>query len=127
MTEDTPAHFDEEKPLDPAAESVRRKLLRFMFINLGILFAALMAVMIALVYKSVSADPAAEVTQVPPSAEMLSGSILLPPNSEILSHSLNGNRITLHLRRAAGGQMIMVYDMAERRVIGNFELGWQAE
>src|SRR5690606_16507642 len=52
MTGETPAHLDEEKPLDPAAENVRRKMLRFMFINLGILFLALMAVMIALVYKS---------------------------------------------------------------------------
>src|SRR5690606_27071017 len=105
MTGENPAHLDEEKPLDPAAENVRRKLLRFMFVNLGILFAALMAVMIALVYKSVSTEPTAEATQAPPSAEMLSGSILLPPNSEIISHSLDGNRITLHLRRPGGGQM----------------------
>ncbi|TIT86625.1 MAG: fimbrial protein, partial [Mesorhizobium sp.] len=35
---------DEEKPLDPAAEKVRRKLIRFMIVNLGLLFLALMVV-----------------------------------------------------------------------------------
>src|SRR5262245_27019369 len=35
-----PTFDDEEKPLDPAAERVRRKLVRFMAINLGLLFTA---------------------------------------------------------------------------------------
>ena len=35
---------EEEKPLDPNVEKVRRKLVRFMGINLGLLFLALMAV-----------------------------------------------------------------------------------
>ena len=48
---------DDEKPLDPAAERVRRKLVRFMAINLGILFLALMAVVAALVYKSMTVPP----------------------------------------------------------------------
>ena len=48
-----PALDDEkEKPLDPAVEKVRRKLVRFVAINLGLLFIALMAVVAALVYKS---------------------------------------------------------------------------
>ena len=42
----------EDKPLDPAVERVRRKLVRFMAINLGLLFAALMAVVAAVVYKA---------------------------------------------------------------------------
>ena len=50
---------DDEKPLDPAAERVRRKLVRFMAINLGILFLALMAVVAALVYKSMTVPPEA--------------------------------------------------------------------
>ena len=43
---------EEEKPLDPAVEKVRRKLVRFVAINLGLLFVALMAVVGAIVYKS---------------------------------------------------------------------------
>ena len=57
----------DEKPLDPAAERVRRKMVRFMGINLGILFAAVMAVVLALVYKSVSTAPETpgEVSELP--------------------------------------------------------------
>ena len=47
-----PFDDDEDKPLDPAVEQVRRKLVRFVAINLGLLFIALMAVVGALVYKS---------------------------------------------------------------------------
>lgn len=128
MTGDTPDHLEEEeKTLDPAAENVRRKLLRFMFINLGILFFALMAVMIALVYKSFGPAPTPRAEQSPPSAESVSGTILLPPGSEVVSQSLDGNRISLHIRRAGGGQSILLYDLSERRVIGTFEIGWQGE
>lgn len=129
MTGEAPDHLDEGNPLDPAAEKVRRKLVRFMFINLGILFVALMAVMIALVYRSFgpSSTPQAPVTQAAPSIEAVSGSILLPPSSEVLSHALDGSRLTLHLRRSGGGQMILIYDIHERRTIGTFELGWQGE
>jgi hypothetical protein len=41
----------EDKPLDPAVDRVRRKLVRFMAINLGLLFLALMAVVLAIVYR----------------------------------------------------------------------------
>ena len=43
---------EEEKPLDPAVEKVRKKLVRFVAINLGLLFVALMAVVGAIVYKA---------------------------------------------------------------------------
>lgn len=127
MNGEAPDHLDEEKTLDPAAENVRRKMVRFMFINLAILFLALMAVMVALVYKSFGPAPRETVAQVPPSTEMISGSILLPPSSEVVSQSLDGNRITLHIRRSGGGQAILLYDLTERRVVGTFEIGWQGK
>ena len=128
MNGEIPDHLETAKTLDPAAEKVRRKMLRFMFINLGILFLALMAVMIALVYKSFGPAPGSNTTaKVPPSAEMIAGSILLPPSSEVISQSLDGNRMALHIRRNGGGESILLYDLTERRVIGNFEIGWQGQ
>jgi hypothetical protein len=56
MADTKPGQADEQ--LDPATERVRRKLVRFMAINLGILFVALMAVVIAIVYRAFwSEDP----------------------------------------------------------------------
>ncbi|RVC34689.1 fimbrial protein, partial [Mesorhizobium sp. M7A.F.Ca.CA.004.04.2.1] len=52
------AEEDQDKPLDPEVEKVRRKLVRFVGINLGLLFLALMVVIGALVYKARNAPPA---------------------------------------------------------------------
>ncbi|WP_163265575.1 fimbrial protein [Chelativorans alearense] len=121
-----PHHTDEDKPLDPAAERVRRKLVRFMGINLAILFVAVMAVVLALVYRSMTPqrDDAA-LTQAPFSADALSGDIRLPAGSRIVSHAASGSRLTLHLQLAEGGEAIVVYDMAEGRTIGRFEIGYE--
>lgn len=118
-----PQETDEDRPLDPAAERVRRKLVRFMGINLAILFAAVMAVVVALVYKSMA--PAENGEARSPAAlpaEALSGEILLPAGARILSHAISGNRLSLHLRLAAGGEAMLVYDMAEGRPVGRFTI-----
>lgn len=118
---------NEEKPLDPAVEKVRRKLVRFVAINLGLLFLALMAVLAAIVYKTNSENEAAVVAgndAVPSPAEsgVMAGDIPLPAGARLVSHSLSGNRITLDAELAGGGRAIFLYDIAERRIIGRFEL-----
>ncbi|RWL41721.1 MAG: fimbrial protein [Mesorhizobium sp.] len=119
------AEEDEEKPLDPAAENVRRKLVRFMIVNLGLLFLALMVVIGALVYKARNAPvagsaPAGDV-QVPVGAP-LSGDIVLPVGAKVVSQSLSGNRLSIDAELADGSRSIFVYDIAERRVIGQFPI-----
>ncbi len=117
---------DDEAPLDPAAERVRRKLVRFMAINLGILFSAVMAVVVALVYRGLS-SPGPEATPVateipsPPPGTILSGDIALPAGSRLIGHTLSGNRLSLDI--AIGSERrIVIYDMAEGRIIGTFTL-----
>ena len=118
-----PAFDDEqEKPLDPAVEKVRRKLVRFVAINLGLLFIALMAVVAALVYKSRTvAPPSSEVAVEAPSPEgVAEGRIPLPAGAKIVSQSLSGNRISLSLEFSDGRRAIYLYDIAERRIVGRF-------
>jgi len=119
-------HDEDEKPLDPAVEKVRRKLVRFVAINLGLLFIALMAVLGAIVYKSGSRPetPAATGIGVPSPAEgaFLSGEIALPAGAKIVSQSLSGNRISIEAELADGSRAIFLYDFAERRMIGRFAL-----
>lgn len=121
-----PRELDEEQPLDPAAERVRRKLLRFMVINLGILFAAVMTVVAALVYRSLTPEndgrAAAPASPGVPSGEMLSGDIRLPAGAEIVSHSASASRLTLLLRLADGSETLLLYDMEERRPVGSFRI-----
>lgn len=107
---------EEDKPLDPAVENVRRKLVRFALINLGLLFVALMAVVVALVYKSRTAEPAV----VP--AETVQADILLPAGATVSSQSLSGNRILLDVRLADGSKTLFVYDIADGRLVGRFAI-----
>ncbi|MEI5678678.1 MULTISPECIES: fimbrial protein [unclassified Mesorhizobium] len=118
---------EDEKPLDPAVEKVRRKLVRFVAINLGLLFLALMAVLGAIVYKSGSKSEtpvAVNGATVPSPAEgaFLSGDIALPLGAKIVSQSLSGNRISIDAELADGSRAIFLYDIAERRVIGRFAI-----
>jgi hypothetical protein len=114
-----------EKPLDPHVENVRRKLIRFMGVNLGLLFLALMVVIVALVYKSRSAKAPAPslASEIPVHAgEQLAGDIVLPVGAKIVSQSLSGNRLSIDAELVDGARTIFVYDIAERRMIGHFSI-----
>jgi hypothetical protein len=119
------AEEDEEKPLDPEAEKVRKKLIRFMGINLGLLFLALMVVIAALVYKMGKAPgtgsaPAGDVQA--PAGAPLSGDIVLPVGAKVISQALSGNRLSIDAELADGSRSIFIYDIAERRMIGQFAI-----
>ncbi len=118
------AEEDEEKPLDPEAEKVRRKLVRFMGINLGLLFLALMVVIAALVYKSRTRTPApSPVSEIPaPAGAPVSGDIVLPVGAKVLSQSLSETRLSIEAELADGSRTIFVYDIAERRMISQFTI-----
>jgi len=116
---------EQEKPLDAEAEKVRKKLVRFMGINLGLLFVALMVVIGALVYKARNAPPASPPLgadiQVP-AGEPVSGDIVLPVGAKVVSQSLSGNRVAIDAELADGSRTIFIYDIAERRLIGRFAI-----
>jgi hypothetical protein len=115
---------EDEKPLDPSIDRLRRKLIRFMGINLGLIFLALMVVVGALVYKSYRTPPAsAPASDIPmPAGQPASGDIVLPVGAKIASQSISGDRIAIDAELADGSRAIFVYDMAERRMVGRFAL-----
>jgi hypothetical protein len=111
---------EEEKPLDPAVERVRRKLVRFVAVNLGILLVALMAVGAALVYKSRGGrEPAA----IGGEGGIAAATIPLPAGARIVSQSLSGDRLSIDAELAGGERAIFLYDLAQRRLIGRFAIG----
>lgn len=118
------AEEDEEKPLDPEAEKVRKKLIRFMGINLGLLFLALMVVIAALVYKMGKAPGtgSAPAGDVQAAGAPLSGDIVLPVGAKVISQALSGNRLSIDAELADGSRSIFIYDIAERRMIGQFAI-----
>ncbi|MGB3503732.1 MAG: fimbrial protein [Mesorhizobium sp.] len=109
----------DEKPLDPAAERLRQRLVRFLAINLGILFFAVLVVIGAVIYragffgKSTPEAPVAEIAA--------NGEIAVPAGADILSQSLSGDRLSLHIRRE-GADAILIFDLGSGRQIGRYEV-----
>ena len=117
---------EQEKPLDPAVERVRRKLVRFVIINLGILFLALMAVVAAIVYRASRSDAPPPVATpelpFPAEGEILRGEIALPAGSRIAGHSLSGSQLTLEVELEGGRRAFFIYDTAAGRMVGRFDV-----
>jgi hypothetical protein len=102
----------EEKPLDPAVERVRRKLVRFVAINLGLLFAAVMVVLIALVYKSFQ-TPSLPATPV-------EAAIALPAGARMIGHGFSDGQLSIDTELADGSRAIFVYDIGAKRMVGRY-------
>ncbi|TGQ67518.1 MAG: fimbrial protein [Mesorhizobium sp.] len=119
------ADEEQEKPLDPEVDKLRGKLIRFMVVNLGLLFIALMVVIGAIVYKARKAPavnpPLAGDIQTP-AGEPSSGDIVLPVGARVVSQSLSGDRLSIDAELADGSRAIFLYDIAERRIIGQFAI-----
>ena len=122
---------DEEKPLDPMVENVRRKMMKLMIISIGIMMIGLMAVLGAIVYKyntsgisSVESDaPVAQISgqnSGQNSPMLVSGNIVLPKGAVIETSSLAGSRILLRVKLSDGSVHLMVFDMSNASIIADF-------
>ena len=115
---------DDEKPLDPEVERVRRKLLRFMIVNLAILFVAFAAVIGGFIYKSSHASKRAtgqEAGARPPSgADAVSAAIAIPAGARIVSQTLSGKEVLLGLELADGTRSFLLYDLGAGRTLGTY-------
>ena len=115
---------DEERPLDPAVERVRRKMLRLMVISIGIMMVGLMAVLGAIVYKIADRGKAGDkgrgTIAVAPSVPVspgFEGRIDLADDAQIVSVSLDGGNILLRVRQPGQKEKLLVYSLSEDRVI----------
>lgn len=116
---------EDDKPLDPAVEKVRRKLVRFMAINLGLLGLALMAVVLAIVYRWTrtpeAPQPPAVSASVPQGADLVQA-VPLPAGTRVTGHALSQNRVSLDTVAPDGSRQLVIYDFAEGRVVARVAL-----
>jgi hypothetical protein len=119
-----PQSNDDDKPLDPEVERVRRKLLRFMIINLVILFVAFAAVIGGFIYKSSHASKRAaeqEAAVKPPSgADAVAATITIPAGARIVAQTLSGRQLLLNLELADGSRSFLLYDLEAGRTLGTY-------
>ena len=109
---------DAEKPLDPAVERLRRKMVALLAVSLGFLFLALMTVLGVIIYRTQTDDAPAERLQAPVS-------IALEPGARVTETDLDGDRLAIRIEDASGSR-ILVYSIATGDRIAEFQLGGSA-
>jgi hypothetical protein len=113
---------EDEKPLDPVMENVRKKMVRLLLTSLGIMMVGLMAVLGAIVYKINSGGdevPAVR-TEIPSDGAVIAGNITLPKGAWVNSQSISGDRISLDVTLAGGAREIVVFEMVSQKIVARF-------
>ncbi len=97
------SQIDEEEPLDPQVEAIRRKLMRLVMISTGTMTIGLLAVLIVIIYRVTSGTASAP----GPTAV---NDIKLPASAAIIDTALNGDRVMLTLELPDGRREIRIHD-----------------
>ncbi|KQS77692.1 hypothetical protein ASG25_13980 [Rhizobium sp. Leaf384] len=115
----------DEKPLDPVMENVRRKMIRLQLVSAGVMLVMLMAVLGAIVYKVTRPSDAPQLAGTlantgagVPSDAPLTATALLPQGFEIAQTSLSGGQI-LFFGTLFGVRKALVYDIAANRIVAD--------
>ena len=109
---------DIDKPLDPATEKVRRKMVRLLAVSIGVMMIGLMAVLAAVVYKSVGSGSGG--VGGPVAGSQLT--IDLPAGAEVMETALDGERLLLRARTAEGTRLYLV-SLANGAVLASYRIG----
>lgn len=115
----------DEKPLDPVMENVRRKMIRLQLVSAGVMLVMLMAVLGAIVYKLTRpavAPPgtleAGAALAVPADAP-LSAAADLPDGFAISHVSLSGGQVLFFGALPGGARKAFVFDIAAGRIVAD--------
>jgi hypothetical protein len=114
---------EQEAPLDPAFEKVRRKMIRLLVISSSVIILGLMAVVFSIVYRVNRIPPAATVPaaaeEVAPAARQ---TIALPEAFVVENTSISGNRILILGAGPDGRKRMFVYDIGIGKTVTEIEI-----
>jgi hypothetical protein len=134
-----PKFDNEDAPLDPAVERVRRKVMRLMGISIAIMMFGLMAVIGAIFYKISGPDDeiiaangemknstglrqSGDQDMVDKRFADLTGNINLPQGSTIVNAQLSDGQILLSVKSVINEHSFWVYDLAAGRVFARVKV-----
>ncbi len=117
----------EDKPLDPAMENVRRKMVKLQLVSGGIMLLMFMAVLAAIVYKVTRPDGTQRPAATPsglmvPADQPVAATAALPAGFRVLSTSLSGTQILFYGEMASGERKAYVFDIAVGRIVADVML-----
>jgi len=117
-----PQDSQDEKPLDPELEKVRRSMMRLLAVSISIMFVGIMAVLIGVVYKVTMPDAdtrAASGGAAVPSEAPVELVTALPRDFTVTSVSLDGNRLAFFGQMADGKLRVIVQDLLTSRIVSD--------
>ncbi|WP_198598203.1 hypothetical protein [Mangrovicella endophytica] len=112
---------DEERPLDPATERLRRKMVRLLAVSIGVMLAGVMAVLAAVVYKATERSD----DTVLPLVAGATATIQLPAGTRVLDSDLDGSRILLRVAAGSGAERLIVADVTSGSILSEVTLQTQ--
>lgn len=109
---------EEEKPLDPAVEKIRRKMVRLLFISSSVIVLALMTVLGSIVYKANKNSATAEIPAASPQSAVTLArqTVTLPTGFTLESTTVDGNRIWF-MGTVDGKHMMIAHDIATGKTL----------
>lgn len=111
--------MEAEKPLDPAAERVRRKMVRLLLVGVGTMLVGVMAVLFAVVYK-ISQPGDSEGMRA--RSALADGTVIaLPAGGRVERIALDGGRALL-LVESGGRQSLLVVDLASGGIAARYPI-----
>ena len=119
----------EDKPLDPVMENVRRKMMRLQLVSGGIMLLMFMAVLAAIVYKinTRESKPEAAVSAassglVVPSDAPVKATATLPDGFAVSAVSQAGGQILFYGVMADGARKAFLFDIAAGRIVAEIDV-----
>jgi hypothetical protein len=114
---------EEESPLDPAAERLRRKLARLLLVSGAIMVLGFIAVFAAIVYRLGGfAQGGPDAAEAPPGAAPFEASLPMPAGARLMSADLDGNRVLLTVQAADGAVSLLLLELPSGRIIGRYTI-----
>lgn len=111
----------EEKPLDPVMENVRRKLMRLQLVSGGIMLLMFMAVLAAIVYKLSTRDGKPDVEASGglsvPSDAPVAATAALPDGFAVSAVSHAAGQILFYGVTADGSRKAFLFDIVANRIV----------
>jgi hypothetical protein len=114
----------DDKPLDPALENVRRKMVRLQIVSAAIMVVSLMAVFGAVVYKTMHSAPKATTATAAavPAEAPIAATAALPQGFSVQSVALSGSQVLFYGATAAGQRQALVFDYSVGRIVATISL-----
>jgi hypothetical protein len=115
----------EDKPLDPVMENVRRKMVKLQLVSAGVMLVMLMVVLGAIVYKLTrpgKADVAQSVSVAVPGEAPVTAIAALPAGFDVSDIALSGGQILFYGAVAGGDRKAIVFDIAAGRIVADISV-----